>query len=148
MSAGCVQRIVARETGVGRRWTVACTPLPAGADAPAEVLLHFELDEAGTEGTGPGPAPSQRPRMPTHLTPRERQVLDGLARGLDARELAQRLHLSEHTVRGHIKAVLQKLHAHSQLQAVLEGIRVGAVTGVFDGLPADRPRVGVDSTPD
>ena len=79
--------------------------------------------------SGSAPARSEPGR---HLTPRERQVLNGLAEGLDTQELATRLKISENTVRGHIKAVLQKLHAHTQLQAVLEGMRVGAVPSATD----------------
>ncbi len=42
------------------------------------------------------------------LTPREREVLEELARGLDSRAIAERLVLSEHTVHDHVKAVLAK----------------------------------------
>lgn len=42
------------------------------------------------------------------LTPRERQVLDGLTAGMDSRALARLLGVSEYTVNDHVKAVLAK----------------------------------------
>ena len=42
------------------------------------------------------------------LSPREREVLDHLASGVDARTIAERLVLSQHTVHDHVKAILAK----------------------------------------
>ena len=58
------------------------------------------------------------------LTPREREVLGEVARGLDSRAIAERLFLSEHTVHDHVKAVLAKT-CTSTRQALLARI-VGA----------------------
>ncbi|WP_457205052.1 response regulator [Nocardioides sp. P5_C9_2] len=52
------------------------------------------------------------------LTPRERRVLDLLAQGRDVRAIAGDLEISVHTCRGYVKALLAKLGAHSQLEAV------------------------------
>ena len=139
MATRRVQFITVKElSGLGTEWTVTCTPLAASVTGPVdEALLAFEprtvsgrdRRRPGLSTSGSAPARSEPGR---HLTPRERQVLSGLAEGLDTHELATRLQISEHTVRGHIKAVLQKLHAHTQLQAVLEGMRVGAVPSATD----------------
>ena len=53
-----------------------------------------------------------------NLTPRERQVLDLLRRGVRVRAIAGRLGLSESTVRSQVRAVLRKLGVRSQLAAV------------------------------
>lgn len=53
-----------------------------------------------------------------NLTRREREVLELMREGLDARSIAEVLHVSVHTARSHIKRVLAKLGAHSQLEAV------------------------------
>ena len=45
------------------------------------------------------------------LIPREIEVLRLVARGLTSKEIAARLHLSEHTVKGHVKEILAKLDA-------------------------------------
>jgi DNA-binding NarL/FixJ family response regulator len=52
------------------------------------------------------------------LTPRERQVLDLLRRGVRVRAIAAYLGLSESTVRSQVRAVLRKLGVRSQLAAV------------------------------
>ncbi len=53
------------------------------------------------------------------LTPREQRVLDLLAEGLDVRLIARELKISVNTCRGHVKKLMSKLDAHSQLEAVV-----------------------------
>ncbi len=48
------------------------------------------------------------------LTPREGELLRLLATGMDTRELAARMHLSEHTVQDHLKAIFVKTSSHSR----------------------------------
>lgn len=57
------------------------------------------------------------------LTPREREVLQFMADGLDAHAAAARMCVSPRTHRNHIANILAKLDVHSQLQAVLLGLR-------------------------
>jgi DNA-binding CsgD family transcriptional regulator len=52
------------------------------------------------------------------LSRRQREVLELLAEGVRAREIGDRLGLSEATVRNHIRGLLRKLGCHSQLQAL------------------------------
>jgi DNA-binding NarL/FixJ family response regulator len=59
------------------------------------------------------------------LTHREREVIELMGQGLDPRTIAERLVLSEHTARGHVKNVMLKLGAHSQLEAVVVATRIG-----------------------
>lgn len=61
------------------------------------------------------------------LTERERDVLQLLTVPNSASEIAQKLELSPHTVRSHIRAILTKLDANSQLEAVLVALRHGLV---------------------
>lgn len=53
------------------------------------------------------------------LTPRERNVLDCIARGLDNSEIAASLELSEKTVRNHITRVLDKIDVQHRYQAIV-----------------------------
>lgn len=59
------------------------------------------------------------------LTRREMEVLELLASGLRNRQIAQKLFLSEKTVRNHISAILGKLHANDRTEAALIAARHG-----------------------
>jgi DNA-binding NarL/FixJ family response regulator len=61
------------------------------------------------------------------LTPRERQVLDFMAAGNDNRAIAAKLQIQYTTVRGHVRAVIEKLGARSRLEAVTRAYRNGWV---------------------
>jgi NarL family two-component system response regulator YdfI len=61
------------------------------------------------------------------LTPRERDVLDMLARGLSNKQIAARLTLAENTVKFHVASILAKLDATTRTQAVTIGVRRGWV---------------------
>ena len=61
------------------------------------------------------------------LTGRERQILRLLSDGRTASGIAGELRISVHTCRGHIKSILQKLGAHTQLEAVAIATRAGLV---------------------
>ncbi|GAA1696378.1 response regulator transcription factor [Fodinicola feengrottensis] len=60
---------------------------------------------------------------PEHLTPREREVLSLIARGLSNRLIARELALSEKTVKAHVSAILGKLGAADRTQAALWAVR-------------------------
>ena len=55
--------------------------------------------------------------MASQLTERERAVLGLLAEGADSPLIAERLHISRHTVRTHIQSIFAKLNVHSRLEA-------------------------------
>jgi PAS domain S-box-containing protein len=61
------------------------------------------------------------------LTTREREVLQALGAGLDTHAIAQRLDITVRTARNHVANILAKLGVHTQLQAVLLGLRYGAI---------------------
>lgn len=62
------------------------------------------------------------------LSEREQEVLSLLAQGDDVHRIARKLKISNNTCRGHVKSVLAKLGAHTQLEAVIIAIRAGLVT--------------------
>lgn len=59
------------------------------------------------------------------LTPREAEVLDGVARGLGNRELAVLLRISEKTVRNHVTTIFFKLDITSRAQAIVAARNAG-----------------------
>lgn len=61
------------------------------------------------------------------LTPREREVLESMAAGYDNRAIAAKLRIQYTTVRGHVRAVVEKLGARSRLEAVARAYRNGWV---------------------
>jgi two-component system nitrate/nitrite response regulator NarL len=61
------------------------------------------------------------------LTPREKEVLQALAEGLESREIAEKLNVTVETERTHMVNILHKLGVHSRLQALVFAARYGVV---------------------
>ena len=57
------------------------------------------------------------------LTDRELDVLKLVAQGLTNREVAGQLSIAENTVKNHVRNILEKLHLHSRMEAVLYAVR-------------------------
>jgi DNA-binding NarL/FixJ family response regulator len=70
---------------------------------------------------------TEQQRLADQLTPRERDVLGLLARGLGNADIADELHIGYGTVRGYVRGVLEKLGAHSRLEAVAAARKAGLV---------------------
>ena len=85
-------------------------PAPSNPGRPADI-----------RGTNGGPMGDGAAR----LTPREREVLDLMAGGLDNRAIAAKLGIQYTTVRGHVRSVVEKLGARSRLEAVARAYRMG-----------------------
>lgn len=76
----------------------------------------------------PAPAPRALAEPPSELTDREREVLDLLVQGVTTnRELAERLVVSENTVKYHLRNILDKLHVQNRAQVVAYAVRQGMV---------------------
>jgi NarL family two-component system response regulator LiaR len=69
--------------------------------------------------------PSLQPPTPDPLTDRELQVLRLVAKGLTNREIAERLVVTEATVRSHVSNTLGKLHLANRVQATLYALQEG-----------------------
>jgi len=57
------------------------------------------------------------------LTSRELEVLKLVARGQSNREIGEELFISENTVKNHVRNILEKLHLHSRMEAVIYAVR-------------------------
>ncbi len=50
------------------------------------------------------------------MTPREREVIDLIAEGMSNKEIAKNLHIATHTVKSHVRNIMEKLTLHTRLQ--------------------------------
>jgi DNA-binding NarL/FixJ family response regulator len=66
----------------------------------------------------------ERQQVPApRLTDRELEVLKLVAKGLNNRDIAKQLFISENTVKNHIRNILEKLQLHSRMEAVVYAVR-------------------------
>jgi two-component system, NarL family, response regulator YdfI len=102
---------------------------------PAEILAAIEAAAAGLTAFGPDeldlllPAANstERAHEPAleALSAREIEVLALMAQGLANKNIADRLAISEHTVKFHVSSILSKLAASSRTEAVTKGLKDG-----------------------
>ena len=96
--------------------------------ARGDALLDPAVTRSVVErfGAEPDPDPAAEARL-AELSPREREVLLLLVEGMSNREVADRLFVSEATVKTHVMAVLRKLGLRDRVQAVILGYESGLV---------------------
>jgi RNA polymerase sigma factor (sigma-70 family) len=88
--------------------------------AAGDSLLSPSVTRTVIDRMARHPAPQIRPdRLLDELTPREREVLELLARGLSNGEIASELVIEESTVKTHVKRILMKLRLRDRIQAVI-----------------------------
>lgn len=92
--------------------------------AEGKVHLQPELSHILLEHLMELPAPGMQPR---HITRRELDVLQLLARGYSNKEIAIQLAISEHTVKSHVTNILSKLEARDRAEAVAKAIQKGVI---------------------
>lgn len=61
------------------------------------------------------------------LSERQIDVLQAIADGLSTRETADRLYISQSTVRNHLHAIYQELNTHTMVQSVVAALRLGVI---------------------
>ena len=95
-----------------------------------KVQLHPDIARTlmaavATREPAPPAAASQAPAPPDDLTEREFEVLRLIAAGLNNRQIADRLVISEKTVKTHVSSILGKLHVEDRTQAAVYALRHG-----------------------
>lgn len=109
--------------------------VPHARFVPLESRNHVLLDEPAWPvfmaavrdflAVPPAAAEAPQARLGEPLTPREREVLDLLARGLDNTGIAEALHLSSKTVRNHVCHLYDKLQVGGRAAAVVRAREFG-----------------------
>lgn len=101
--------------------------ITAAVDAAAAglVVLPAALAVELARSAEPVPSDPPLPVADRGLTPREREVLELLARGMANKGVARVLGISEHTVKAHVASVFEKLGASTRAEAVALGVRTG-----------------------
>jgi DNA-binding NarL/FixJ family response regulator len=99
--------------------------LAAAIQAAAQGLVV--LDEDFAAATWLRNLPAASPELAEPLTPRELEVLQLLSQGLPNKQIAQRLGISDHTVKFHVNAILGKLGVQSRSEAIVQAVRLGLV---------------------
>jgi DNA-binding NarL/FixJ family response regulator len=79
----------------------------------------------------PGSAEQDLPNRP--LTAREMAVLELVAKGATNREIGSALFITEHTVKIHMRNILDKLHLQNRIQAAVYALREGLVGNEVQG---------------
>ena len=102
--------------------------LSAGAKFRAAVEAESPLQVVGTitayAALMAKRSEDRRNQVPApKLTDRELEVLKLVARGLNNRDIAKELFISENTVKNHIRNILEKLQLHSRMEAVVYAVR-------------------------
>jgi DNA-binding NarL/FixJ family response regulator len=99
----------------------------AGGDAVVAPSVTRRLLDAYAYRLPDAGAPATRAARLDPLTEREREVLLAVARGLSNAEIAERLVVSEATVKTHVGRILTKLGLRDRVQAVILAYEVGLV---------------------
>lgn len=95
------------------RETVVVREVPVHIEVPVPVGGPFQRDELRREQLG--------------ITPRELEILEVMAAGLSNREIAERLFVSENTVKTHAARLFEKLSAKRRTQAVQHAKEAGLI---------------------
>lgn len=95
--------------------------------ASGEALLSPSVTRRVIETFAGGIEPMARPAEVDHLTDREVEVLQQVAKGLSNSEIAEVLFVGEATVKTHVSNVLSKLHLRDRVQAVVYAHRHGLI---------------------
>jgi PAS domain S-box-containing protein len=91
-------------------------PIRRGDEVIGVLILAFDVHPVGSR---------RELTIAPELTRRQREILELVAAGHTTADIARELTLSEETVRNHVRAILQRLQAHTRTEAVAAAKRLG-----------------------
>lgn len=93
-------------------------------ETPLSGLMATKILEVFIHSAGQSPTSSE---YRERLTKREQQVLEMIVQGLSNVEIAEKIYLSENTIKKYVHHILEKLHLNNRLEAAVYAIRQGLV---------------------
>jgi PAS domain S-box-containing protein len=112
-----------RKDGSAFRNAVMIAPL-FGEDGEVALFLGSQMDMGGPDQAA-GLRRAQAERLAQGLSPRQRQVLQGMVRGLRNKQIAAELGIDETTVKMHRRSMLVRLGATTTADAIRLGVEAG-----------------------
>lgn len=92
---------------------------PISGAMATKILMEFRQSEQAEAEESPKPV--------DELTPREIEVLEQVVTGATNKEIAEALHITENTVKIHLRNILEKLYVKNRIQAAVQAVREGLV---------------------
>jgi DNA-binding NarL/FixJ family response regulator len=111
----------------------AVQTIASGGTVVSPHLAHRLLEEFAKLAKDTRGAPKET----EHLTAREREVLELVAKGASNKEIATHLVIAENTVKVHLRNILDKLHLRNRQQAAALAVQEGLVTDVREKMIAE-----------
>ncbi|QAY68279.1 response regulator transcription factor [Paenibacillus protaetiae] len=110
---------------------VAVDEAPVSKELAYRLLREFDPAQKTPARTSPSdwPKPDRGDETASPLTNRELEILEQVALGFSNKAVAEAFGLSEHTVKNHLKNILQKLHLRNRVQLVRYAIEKGMASG-------------------
>jgi two-component system response regulator DesR len=126
--AACPKTRVLLMSGSGRIGTSTAQAIGASGFVPKDWATADILRAVYTVGTGGTMFLPRAETVGAGLSQRERNVLELVASGATNREIADRIHLSPHTVKEHLSSLYRKLGARNRADAVQRAQRLGLLS--------------------
>jgi DNA-binding NarL/FixJ family response regulator len=89
-----------------------------------EAVVDSKVTSAVLEGARQA---AESPGRASSLNTRQREVLRLVAEGLSNREIGARIHLSEHTVKGYVEEIIERLGARNRVNAAIVATKQGLI---------------------
>lgn len=120
---GLQQQLIEQQQRITQALEVASRTVEAVGSAPVRIAVE-------SNDVAPAAAASSAPAYTARLTDREREVFELLVAGATNGQIADRLTVSETTVKSHVKHILRKLHVTNRAEAIAQFLktRTGGVS--------------------
>lgn len=124
-ASGYLLKDYSNEELIGHIVEVASGGSPISPLIARQLLFRIQQDSAHEQRHRQSMATMDESKKACSITDRELTVIQQVARGFTAQEIAVQMGISTHTVSTHVKRIYKKLHVHSRSEAVYEASMLG-----------------------